>query len=177
MTVARPRNGKRLSASIRLKSQGRREVRRPLPQAGSSFGAQRSGHILPLGGKARPGAAALDYRPMAHGMDLARDLGNLPGQRFAPSSYAGARGAGPGQAMGQELGRTKVARGREMARTDEGKSLKKKRGSFCRSPMAAISPPRVHSLLEYEGAATRDHEKQQTVVVVGSKKRAHTIYV
>jgi leucyl aminopeptidase len=118
------------------------EVRRPLRKLTLSV-PQRSD-------LAAGEAAAARGLAIAHGMDLARDLGNLPGNVCTPS-YLGERA----QALAQELGfKCEVL---ERAQIEELKM-----GSFLSVTNGSDQPPRF-IVLEYDGAG----KKQAPVVLVG----------
>jgi leucyl aminopeptidase len=118
------------------------EVRRPLRKLTLSV-PQRSDLVA---GE----AAAARGLAIAHGMDLARDLGNLPGNVCTPS-YLGERA----HALAQELGfKCEVL---ERAQIEELKM-----GSFLSVTNGSDQPPRF-IVLEYDGAG----RKQPPFVLVG----------
>src|SRR5450432_1664989 len=124
-----------------MKSQAA-EVRRPLRKLTLSV-PQRSD-------LAAGEAAAARGLAIAHGMDMARDLGNLPGNICTPS-YLGERA----QALAQELGfKCEVL--------DRAQIEELKMGSFLSVTNGSEQPPRF-IVLEYDGAG----KKQPPVVLVG----------
>jgi leucyl aminopeptidase len=95
-------------------------------------------------------AAAARGLAIAHGMDLARDLGNLPGNICTPAHLAERA-----QALAQELGfKCEVL--------ERGKLEELKMGSFLSVTNGSDQPPKF-IVLEYLGGA----KKQKPVVLVG----------
>ncbi|MGH8713004.1 MAG: leucyl aminopeptidase [Casimicrobiaceae bacterium] len=95
-------------------------------------------------------AAAARGLAIAHGMDLARDLGNLPGNVCTPAHLAERA-----QALAQELGfKCEVL--------DRGKLEELKMGSFLSVANGSDQPPKF-IVLEYLGGA----KKQKPLVLVG----------
>jgi leucyl aminopeptidase len=118
------------------------EVRRPLRKLTLSV-PQRSD-------LAAGEAAAARGLAISHGMDLARDLGNLPGNVCTPS-YLGERA----QALAQELGfKCEVL--------DRAQIEELKMGSFLSVTNGSDQPPRF-IVMEYDGAG----KKQPPMVLVG----------